>query len=918
VVGEFSPWQLGRCDNVKNDHLNPSLIRQSTRSIILGPFAQFDATMALRRSIQFCIWTSPWWNQDMMVAAAFYSNVNLQVARDAEAAFLQELHDALRMDQKSPAVHNWFRNNSGGSSSICGFTGVQCDMHGLVKILDLSSKGLDGTLPASFAALTRMQRLLLRNNAIGGNLPWGLPETLGHFNVDRNRLQGPIPPFEFQTASSPSSPSVSPQLERLILSDNLLGGSLPTTICSLRQLKALNLSRNPDIQGSLPECLANLTDLRGLQVLGTRIVGPILPRGLCRTEKETNSTLEGYCARFDFCLDGYQQVTSYHDGIERGSCQSCPLPSNVLASRTCEWVESPGQHRSLSPQSERPSDAPSLAPSSTPSGVPSALPLRPSTAPQVPSKAPTTRSTPNVPTTYRSSVSPWKYPKIPSASNDFVPSNSPTLRPSSEYSDRSEANGMQSQGRATNQEEDRSFYDDTAFLPVFVLLCIMGLAGSLLAIPSLWNELNRRRRIKAFSVLAGPADDATPCGEDEENNDEDDEEEITFSKDAWCGGLDDLLEAGVNSSSIDDCGDYGCHISHSPFEASSITDDTTAPTTEPQPSTKNPVTCRPCVVRPQTVAANPKVHFLLLARSLSSAEDEFQDPVGASQDEDGNDGEHLSNASASSTMNNYSEIKNTARTAFSSTVGSLFCAPSCMMPNRRSIPSTNKTSGTILVEQEEIWTFSRPPAHDPRQGLREDEDDFYRPDVAAASSSLSSTTPMLNPIDSLRAKMAPLSRRMPIAPNRRVDKDADALIAEYARKYFPDEAATPPPPVDQVDCFPDADVSFSLSVSQDGPGLQHEQPRYDNTTGRHQHADLTSFRPPRFYKKTNPTPHPTPVPHVAENHTQANEDYSVLGIRSPFADHQSDDEYEVEVLEYTKKEDPPERRTHQNVERKWV
>jgi hypothetical protein len=803
--------------------------------------------MALWNIIAFCLGSSLWGkNGGMTMAAAFSSNVDLQDARTAEAAFLQELHDALRMDEKSPAIHNWFRSNTTTatnttttttttSSSICGFTGVQCGVNGLITILDLSSKGLEGTVPSSFATLTQLQRLLLRNNNIDGNLPWRLPETLVHFNVDRNRLQGPIPSLEFATSSSSSdsSPSdASPQLERLILSENLLEGSLPMSICALGQLKALNLSRNPGLQGTLPECLADLTKLKGLQVLGTHIVGPILP----------------------------------------------------------------------SPQSERPSDAPSLVPSIATSRVPTGLPSSPPTdAPQEAtfSKAPTTSNEKNFnnkkPTLFRSSTPPWKLLKISSASNDLVPSNSPTLRPSGEYADRSEEThaGIQSQEERASRQE-RAFYDQTVFLPVFVLLCMMGLVGSLLAIPSIRTELQRRQRTKAFSALTGggPADDATPCGDEELL---DDEEEISFSKDAaWCGGgLDDLLEAGVNSSSVGDCGEYGCHVSDSPFAASSAD---TSPTIKPRPS--NQVTSRPCIVRPQTVAANPKVHFLLLARSLSSVEDESQDPV-ASQDED------LSIVSSPNTMDTHSEPKNTTRTVFSSTMESLLCAPVCMMPNnRRGIPLTNGTSNSILEEQDEMWTFSPSPAKSRLGSSREDA--FDRSDIGAASSSLSSTTPMLNPIASLKAKMAPLSRRLPIAPSRHaVDKDAHALIAEYARKYFPDEAsAAPPPPVDQVDCFPDADVSFSLSASQDGSAHEKERPTTSNTTGtgRPRPGDLTSFRPPRFYKK-NPTSPPAPGPRI----TDEDRTHSVLGIRSPYADHQSDDEYEIEVLEYPQnKMDPPE------------
>ena len=62
------------------------------------------------------------------------------------------------------------------------------------RVLDVSDAYLEGTLPASIAALTKLRYLNVDDNMLIGTIPSGLQSitTLEKLSVARNRFEGPL------------------------------------------------------------------------------------------------------------------------------------------------------------------------------------------------------------------------------------------------------------------------------------------------------------------------------------------------------------------------------------------------------------------------------------------------------------------------------------------------------------------------------------------------------------------------------------------------------------------------------------------------------------------------------------------------------------------------------------------------------
>ena len=112
-----------------------------------------------------------------------------------------------------------------------------------VTFLDLSSKSLDGTVPADLGRLPMLRWLNLRSNNLSGSIPSEL-----------NNLT---------------------RLERLLLHNNRLSGPIPN-LSSLRSLKMLWLSgRDMNLSGNLPSWLNSMSRLEQLSLWGNELSGPI-------------------------------------------------------------------------------------------------------------------------------------------------------------------------------------------------------------------------------------------------------------------------------------------------------------------------------------------------------------------------------------------------------------------------------------------------------------------------------------------------------------------------------------------------------------------------------------------------------------------------------------------------------------------
>ncbi len=131
-----------------------------------------------------------------------------------------------------------------------------------LEVLDLASTPMRGTLPASLFNLPKLERLLLSDSDIGGNLP----DNIGNASSLRNLffLSNPF------TGTIPTGISELSSLEQVIIAFNRgLTGSMPTfeknvalTICVMGELS---------LTGSIPPSLGNLPNLQIFNVANNQV-----------------------------------------------------------------------------------------------------------------------------------------------------------------------------------------------------------------------------------------------------------------------------------------------------------------------------------------------------------------------------------------------------------------------------------------------------------------------------------------------------------------------------------------------------------------------------------------------------------------------------------------------------------------------
>ncbi|XP_037455346.1 receptor-like protein EIX1 [Triticum dicoccoides] len=121
-----------------------------------------------------------------------------------------------------------------------------------VYFLNIQNNQITGFLPSTMEFL-RARQMDFSSNQLGGLIP-KLPINIKGLDLSQNSFVGPLP-IDFGA----------PRLQTLLLYNNMISGAIPSSLCKLRSLRQLDLSRN-NLNGSITDCLVNesstnMTDL---------------------------------------------------------------------------------------------------------------------------------------------------------------------------------------------------------------------------------------------------------------------------------------------------------------------------------------------------------------------------------------------------------------------------------------------------------------------------------------------------------------------------------------------------------------------------------------------------------------------------------------------------------------------------------
>ena len=123
---------------------------------------------------------------------------------------------------------------------------------GMLTFVDFSNNQfLGGTLPSTLFEVPTLVNLYISNCSLTGTIPtsFSMPPNINDLYLDGNKLKGTVPDI---------SSGKLEKLNEFLLHNNDLTGSMPQSICELRDSKVGNLEDLwSDCQGKTPELLCD-------------------------------------------------------------------------------------------------------------------------------------------------------------------------------------------------------------------------------------------------------------------------------------------------------------------------------------------------------------------------------------------------------------------------------------------------------------------------------------------------------------------------------------------------------------------------------------------------------------------------------------------------------------------------------------
>lgn len=175
------------------------------------------------------------------------------------------------VDPRSVLMDNWSI-----IYPICSWVGISCaSRHHRVRILNLSSMSLGGTVSPHLGNLSFLKYLIIEDNNFHGHLPSELGQLrrLRFISFYKNKISG----------SFPSWIGILSKLHTLFLRDNYFTGPVNNCLFNLSELVELDLRVNI-FYGNIPSKIGNLSRLRLLNLGDNYFQGtfcPVLSNHIC-------------------------------------------------------------------------------------------------------------------------------------------------------------------------------------------------------------------------------------------------------------------------------------------------------------------------------------------------------------------------------------------------------------------------------------------------------------------------------------------------------------------------------------------------------------------------------------------------------------------------------------------------------------
>ncbi|CAA3022999.1 receptor kinase At3g47110 [Olea europaea subsp. europaea] len=149
----------------------------------------------------------------------------------------------------------------------CNWIGITCNtFNGRVRILNLKSLNLVGSLPPSLGNLSFLEGIYLRRNSFQGDIPQEIGRLLRMKNLNLS--------YNSFTGNIPSNLTHCTELTVLALGHNYLTGGFPAWIGNFSSLFMIVLALN-SFQGSIPQEIGHLSRLEMFQIYGNHFSGTI-------------------------------------------------------------------------------------------------------------------------------------------------------------------------------------------------------------------------------------------------------------------------------------------------------------------------------------------------------------------------------------------------------------------------------------------------------------------------------------------------------------------------------------------------------------------------------------------------------------------------------------------------------------------